>query len=196
MSVAVVTDSTTYVPAEMLDALDVRRVDLYVGWDGDMQPESSWSDLDAFYRRLGESERTPTTSQPSVGDFTEVYEPLLDAGHEIVSVHIAAGLSGTCESAQEAARSLDAQDRISVIDGGTGSGGLGCLVIAAAEVARDGGSAEEVEAAIESAHAGLDIWFCLDTLEFLRKGGRIVAAVSHLPHLVAEIGRASCRERV
>ena len=173
MSVAVVTDSTTYVPAEMLDGLGVKRVDLYVGWDGDMQPESSWSDLDAFYRRLGEPERTPTTSQPSLGDFTEFYEPLLDAGHEIVSIHIAAGLSGTCESAREAARSLEAEDRITVIDGRTGSGGLGCLVIAAGDVAREGADAAAVAEAVEKAHEQLDIWFCLDTLEFLRKGGRI-----------------------
>ena len=78
MSVAVVTDSTTYVPAELLDELGVRRVDLYVGWDDDMPAESEWADLDAFYARLQESERTPTTSQPSVGDFTAAYSPLLD----------------------------------------------------------------------------------------------------------------------
>lgn len=176
MSVAVVTDSTTYVPDELLDGLDVERVDLYVGWDGDMQPESSYTDLDAFYRRLSESEKTPTTSQPSVGDFTDVYQPLLAAGHEVVSVHIASGLSGTCESAHEAARSLDAEDRITVVDGRTGSGGLGCLVIAAAERARAGASSEEVVAAIDDARSELDIWFCLETLEFLRKGGRIGAA--------------------
>ena len=173
MSVAVVTDSTTYVPAEMLDALDVRRVDLYVGWDGDMRPESSWSDLDAFYRRLGESETTPTTSQPSVGDFTDAYAPLLEAGREIVSIHIAAGPPGTRGSAPEAGPAPGARGRG---PGRTGSGGLGCLVIAAAEAARDGADAGEVAAAIEHARSELDIWFCLDTLEFLRKGGRIGAA--------------------
>lgn len=176
MSVAVVTDSTTYVPAEMLDALGVRRVDLYVGWDGEMKPESWWTDLGEFYRRLSASDHTPTTSQPSVGDFIAAYQPLLDEGREIVSVHIAAGLSGTCGSAHEAVRALGADDRITVVDGRTGSGGLGCLVIVAAEAARDGAGAAEVAEAIESARAGLDIWFCLDTLEFLRKGGRIGAA--------------------
>ncbi len=176
MAVAIVTDSTTYVPAEQLDRLDVQRVDLYVGWDGEMQPESSYTDLDAFYRRLTDSDKPPTTSQPSVGDFCDVYRPLLDAGNEIVSVHIASGLSGTQDSASEAARSLDAEDRITIVDGQTGSGGLGCLVIVAAEKARDGASAAEVIAAIDEARSGLDIWFCLETLEFLRKGGRIGAA--------------------
>lgn len=176
MSVAVVTDSTTYVPAELLDELGVRRVDLYVGWDDDMPAESEWADLDAFYTRLQESERTPTTSQPSVGDFTAAYSPLLEAGHEIVSIHIPVALSGTCESAREAARSLGAEDRIRVVDGRTGAGGLGCLVIAAAEAAQAGAGADEVEAAIEDARSELDIWFCLETLEYLRKGGRIGAA--------------------
>lgn len=176
MSVAVVTDSTTYVPAEMLDQLAVARVDLYVGWDGEMEPESSWTDLDAFYRRLSASERTPTTSQPSVGDFRDAYAPLLEAGREIVSVHIGAGISGTYESACEAARSLDAGDRITVIDGRTGAGGLGCLVIAAAAAARAGGDGTTVAAAVERARSTLDIWFCLDTLEFLHKGGRIGGA--------------------
>lgn len=176
MSVVVVTDSTTYVPAELLDALGVRRVDLYVGWDGEMQPESSYVDLDDFYSRLKASERLPTTSQPSVGDFEEVYGPILEAGDEIVSIHIASGLSGTCESAHEAVRSLDAAERVQVLDGKTGAGGLGCLVIAAAEAARGGASSAEVLTAIDVARSELDIWFCLDTLEYLRKGGRIGAA--------------------
>ncbi len=176
MQVAVVTDSTTYVPDAMLDALDVARVDLYVGWDCEIEPESSWSDLDGFYLRLGAEERTPTTSQPSVGDFKDAYAPLLEAGREIVSIHIAAGISGTCESAREAVRALGAADRITVIDGRTGAGGLGCLVIAAAEAAREGADRTAIAAAVERARATLDIWFCLDTLEFLHKGGRIGGA--------------------
>ena len=176
MGVTVVTDTTTYVPAKMLDDLGVERISLYVGWQGEMRREDSYTDLDAFYSRLQESESLPTTSQPSVGDFEAVYRPLIDRGEEVVSIHIASGLSGTCESAREAVRSLGEGGRIHVIDGATGAGGLGCLVIAAAEAARDGASAEDVLAAIEGAREQLDIWFCLDTLEYLRKGGRIGAA--------------------
>ncbi len=175
----VVTDTTTYVPDEQLDQLGVARVSLYVGWDGEMLREDSYTDLDAFYAKLKASENLPTTSQPSVGDFEADYRPAALSGHDIVSIHIAGGISGTCESARKAASSVAAEapgSRIEVVDGQTGAGGLGCLVIAAADAARAGGGTDEVLAAIERAREQLDIWFCLDTLEYLRRGGRIGAA--------------------
>jgi len=180
---AVVTDSTTYVPESMLDALGVHRVSLYVGWEDEMLPEHAYSDLDAFYSRLRSSPRLPTTSQPSVGDFLAVYRPLVEAGRDVLSIHIAEGLSGTCQSAREAARTLAAESppgSVTVHDGATGAGGLGCLVLAAARLAAEGRGAAEVLAAVEAARDTLDIWFCLDTLEYLRRGGRIGAAQAML----------------
>jgi len=176
--VAVVTDSTPYLPAPLLERWGIPQVSLYVGWGGDLRPERDYHDLDAFYARLRESPDLPVTSQPSVGDFLAVYEPLAAAGRDIVSVHIAGGLSGTCESAREAAREVAERHdvRVEIVDGRTGAGGLGCLVVAAARAAEQGEDADGVLAAIERAHAGLDIWFCLDTLEYLRRGGRIGAA--------------------
>src|SRR4051812_35128890 len=100
--VAIVTDSTTYVPSELYDELGVQRVSLYVGWEGNLEPESSYTDLDAFYARLKSSPSLPTTSQPSVGDFKAVYQPLVDDGREVVSIHLARSLSGTCETAEDA----------------------------------------------------------------------------------------------
>jgi DegV family protein with EDD domain len=173
--VTVVTDSTSYVPAEMLDALGVERVSLYVGWGGDLRREDDYR-LDSFYSRLRDTSDLPATSQPSVGDFAAVYEPLLQAGHDIVSIHIAASLSGTCESARSAAEQLAGLGQVEVIDAATGAGGLGCLVIAAAEAARASATCDEVAAAVREAREGLDIWFYLDTLEYLRRGGRIGAA--------------------
>jgi DegV family protein with EDD domain len=177
--VAVVTDSTTYLPAELIADRGILEVSLYVGWDGDLQREDSYADLDAFYARLAASPTLPTTSQPSVGDFVACYEPLVAAGRDVVSVHIAGGLSGTCESAREAAKVLAADGHagtIAVVDAQTGAGGLGCLVVAAADAAAGGAAAAEVIDAVERARAGLDIWFCLDTLEYLRRGGRIGGA--------------------
>lgn len=175
--VAVVTDTTTYVPAELLDRLGVGRVSLYVGWNGEMKREDEY-ELDSFYARLGESPDLPTTSQPSIGDFEEHYQPLLEDGRDVVSIHIAASLSGTCESARSAAENLTATGpgRIEVVDGETGGGGLGCLVIAAAEAAARGATREQVAEEVRRAREQLDIWFCLDTLEYLRRGGRIGAA--------------------
>ena len=176
--VAVVTDSTTYLPPDLVERWDIREVSLSVGWGGDLQPEDSY-ELDDFYARLRDSPDLPSTSQPSVGDFLEFFEPLTAAGRDVVSVHIASGLSGTCESAREAARVIadkGGPGRVEVVDGQTGAAGLGCLVLAAAEAAEEGRGLAEVVAAVEETRRGLDMWFCLDTLEYLRKGGRIGAA--------------------
>ncbi len=178
-SVAVVTDSTSYLPTALLERWRIRQVSLYVGWEGDLRPEHEYRDLDAFYARLHDSPQLPTTSQPSVGDFLACYEPLLSAGRDVLSVHIASSLSGTCESAREAARIAAERGgpaRVEVIDSATGAGGLGCLAVLAASVAAQGGDLDRVVAAVHEARESLDIWFCLDTLEYLRRGGRIGAA--------------------
>jgi DegV family protein with EDD domain len=177
-AVAVVTDSTTYLPAELTERWGIEQVSLYVGWGGERLPEPDY-ELEEFYARLRDSADLPSTSQPSVGDFLAVYEPLAEAGRDIVSVHIAGGLSGTYESAREAARVIEDKGhrgRVEVVDGQTGAGGLGCLVLAAAEAAAAGGSQPQVVETVRRTRASLDMWFCLDTLEYLRKGGRIGAA--------------------
>jgi DegV family protein with EDD domain len=176
--VAVVTDSTTYLPPELIERWGIGQVSLYVGWAGDHRPEQEY-DLEEFYARLRESDDLPSTSQPSVGDFLAAYEPLAEAGRDIVSIHIASGLSGTYESALEAARVIEDKGhrgRVEVIGGQTGAGGLGCLVLAAAEAAAQGQALPQVAETVRRTRAGLDMWFCLDTLEYLRKGGRIGAA--------------------
>jgi DegV family protein with EDD domain len=177
--VAVVTDSTTYLPEQLIEARGIRTVSLYVGWEGDLRPEREYRDLEAFYSRLRESPLLPTTSQPSVGDFLSVYRPLVTAGRDVISIHIAEGLSGTCQSAREAARILAGEGtagQVTVHDAETGAGGLGCLVLVAADLAERGQTAEQIERAVIETRGRLDIWFCLDTLEYLRRGGRIGAA--------------------
>ena len=176
---AIVTDSTPYLPKELLERGGIGQVDLYVGWDGQLEPEGAYSDLDAFYRRLQASPQLPTTSQPSVGDLLAVYKPLVEAGRDVLAVHIAEGLSGTCASARQACELLAEEGhagRVEVYDSQTGAGGLGCLVLLAADVAARGASLQATVEAVRRARETLDIWFCLDTLEFLRRGGRIGAA--------------------
>ena len=176
--VTVVTDSTSYLPRRLVGRWAIREVSLYVGWEGQLRPERDY-DLDAFYTRLRESPVPPATSQPSVGDFVACFEPLASAGRDVISVHMASGLSGTCESARQAAR-IVADDghsgRVEVVDSQTGAGGLGCLVVTAARVAEQGVDLDAVVEAVRRARERLEIWFCLDTLEYLRRGGRIGAA--------------------
>lgn len=176
--VAVVTDSTPYLPPHLLKRWGVHQVSLYVGWGGDLRPEPEY-DIDAFYKRLRISPELPSTSQPSVGDFLACFEPLAAAGRDVVSVHIAAGLSGTCESAREAAQIVadkGLSGRVEVVDSLSGAGGLGCLVIGAARAAEQRMELDEVVDAVRQTREGLEMWFCLDTLEYLRRGGRIGAA--------------------
>jgi fatty acid kinase fatty acid binding subunit len=179
--VAVVTDSTSYLPPELIERHGIKVVPLYVVFGGDrIVPEVEITDYPAFFDELRTAEKLPTTSQPSVGDFTATFEPLLAAGQEIVSVHISGGLSGTPEAARQAKEALTRDGKggegIEVVDSTTAAGGLGFMVLAAARAARDGAGAKEVAEHVAEARRELRLWFGLDTLEFLKRGGRIGAA--------------------
>ena len=135
------------------------------------------------YARLRDAATPPTTSQPSIGDFLAVYEPLLAAGNDIVSIHLAGGISGTCEAARQAHGLLAERglgERVEVIDGETACGGTGLLVLAASAAARAGADRDAVVARVRETRRALRIWFCLDTLEYLRRGGRIGKAQAWL----------------
>jgi DegV family protein with EDD domain len=181
--VAVVSDTTNYLPRALADAQDIHQVSLYVGWSGDSERELDMKSFDGFYERLRSDPEVPTTSQPSIGDFLAVWEPLLEAGSDIVSVHLAGGISGTCEAARQAHGLLAERglgERIEVIDGETACGGTGLLLLAAAAAARAGADKDGVAARVREARKALRIWFCLDTLEYLRRGGRIGKAQAWL----------------
>jgi DegV family protein with EDD domain len=181
---AVVCDTTAYLPAELVRDHDIHQVSLYVSLEGTQERESELTEYDDFYARLAQSGEEVTTSQPSVGDFTSVYEPLLAEGKEIVSVHLSAGISGTCEAAMQARDRLREEgkggERIEVFDGRTGAGGLGLLALAGARAAAAGGDRATVLERVRTARDGLKIWFAIDTLEYLRRGGRIGAAQAWL----------------
>jgi DegV family protein with EDD domain len=181
--VAVVSDTTAYLPRELTQELGIELVSLYVNWEEGSQREAEMASFDAFYERLRTAEQPPTTSQPSIGDFLTIYEPLAEQGMDVVSIHISGGISGTVESARQAADDLaarEARGRVTVLDSETACGGLGLVALAAAHAARDGaGAAEVVERARETRRA-LKMWFAVDTLEYLRRGGRIGAAQAWL----------------
>jgi DegV family protein with EDD domain len=179
--VAVVTDSTSYLAPGVAEENGIIVVPLYVVFGGDRTvPETEITDYDAFFDELRSAETLPTTSQPSVGDFRAAYEPLLADGREIVSVHISGGLSGTPESARQAKEALEREgmggERIEVIDSTTAAGGLGFMALTAVKAAGEGLSANQVAERVVEARSQLKMWFAVDTLEFLRRGGRIGAA--------------------
>jgi DegV family protein with EDD domain len=182
-TVAIVTDTTHYLPADLVAANEIHEVSLYVHWQGRDDREVDLPDFDGYYEHLRTAPDLPTTSQPSVGDFLAVYEPLLDAGHDVVSIHLSAGISGTYDSALAAKARLDEQGRegrIEVVDSSTACGGLGLVALAAAAGGRAGEDVEAVVRRAKAAREGLNLWFCIDTLEFLRRGGRIGASSAWL----------------
>jgi fatty acid kinase fatty acid binding subunit len=177
---AVVCDTTAYLPCDLVAERGIESISLYVSVDGHQERELDISDYAGFYERLRASESGATTSQPSIGDFLSVYEPLLDAGREIVSIHISAGISGTFEAANQARRHLIDEgkggDRIQVMDSRSAAGGMGLTVLGAAAAAANGADAGAVVARAEETRAALKMWFAIDTLEYLRRGGRIGGA--------------------
>jgi DegV family protein with EDD domain len=177
--VAVVTDTTHYLPRDLARDAGLASVSLYVNDGERTERESAMPDFDAFYEQLGTVTQLPTTSQPSIGDFLEVYEPLLADGRDIVSVHLSGAMSGTVESARQAAADAMSRHpgrRIEVVDSQQVCGGLAAVVLAAAAVAAAGGDADAVVARAEAMRDHVRIWFAVDTLEFLRRGGRIGSA--------------------
>lgn len=175
--VAVVTDTCHYMPAEMVAANDVTEVSLHVHWAQGDTPEADLPSFGAYYDSLRTAEALPTTSQPSVGEFLAAYEPLLDAGREIVSVHLSAGVSGTCESARQARAQLGERgERIHVVDSRSACGGEGLCVMAAVGAAREGLDGAQVAQRVGEAREELVMRFAVDTLEYLRRGGRIGSA--------------------
>ncbi|MDP9136289.1 MAG: DegV family protein [Actinomycetota bacterium] len=178
------TDTTHYMPRALVQELGLHEVSVYVSFDGATERESEIADLADFYTRLSSSSEMPGTSQPSVGDFLSVYEPLLDDGAHILSIHLSAGISGTFTAAEQARdqlveRGLDPA-RLIVLDSATACAGLGMMAIAAASAVRAGASAEEAADAAQVLRRELKVWFAVDTLEFLRRGGRVGGAQAWL----------------
>jgi DegV family protein with EDD domain len=181
MPVAIVSDTCHYLPAEIVEANGVHQVSLYVHWQSETRRESDITDYAAFYDRLGSASDLPTTSQPSIGDFLALYQPLLDTDHDIVSIHLAGGMSGTVASAAQAREQLDSRaERVHVIDSESACGGQGLIVLAAAAAARCGADGEAVADRARRARSELKMWFSIDTLDYLRRGGRIGGAQAWL----------------
>jgi DegV family protein with EDD domain len=175
--VAIVTDSASDLTPQAARAAGIAVVPLAVNFG----PESFRADVDLstdeFWRRMTAPDAPfPTTATSSPGDFKAVYDRVLDAGAEtIISVHVATTLSGSMKSA-EIGREMLADRDIRVIDSGSASMGQGLLALMAAEMAEAGKDADEIVATLENRRSDLDVYVALDTLDYLRKGGRISGA--------------------
>jgi DegV family protein with EDD domain len=185
-----VTDSTTDLPPGIAEQWNIQVVPLYVnfqGSDGSLETLKDGVDIDhdSFYRRLGESTAQPTTSQPTVEDFLTVYRELTEEGHQVVSVHISSKLSGTINSATQAASQLGDGASTEVVDLGLASMAVGIALLAGVRAAEDGADLPQVVTEMRKAATETRIYFMVDTLEYLQKGGRIGKAQAFLGSLLS-----------
>ncbi len=178
--VKIVTDSSAHLPHAQRQKHDISVVPLKAIFGTTEYRDEIDLSNEQFYKMLPTAKDHPTTSQPSAGDFMEVYRPLLDAGREIVSIHLPSKLSGTYASACAAKTELETQIKkavpLSIVDTPWLSMALGLLCIAAAQAAETGKSREEIVAMVNALIPKLNLIFVLDTLEYLRRGGRIGGA--------------------
>ena len=171
-TVAIVTDSTADIPPGLATSRAITVVPLTLNFDGKSLLDGVDIRPDEFYRRLHSVTVHPTTSQPSPGRFADVYKSLLSAHDSVVSIHISQKLSGTYESARQAAAMTDPK-RVRVVDSELVSMSLGLITLAAASLAASGMDASSIEAKVIDMRSSIQTYFSVATLEFLRRGGRI-----------------------
>jgi DegV family protein with EDD domain len=177
--VAIVTDSTAYIPPDLVEAYDIHVVPLHLMMGGKTWLDGVEIDPPAFYELLRTSSDFPTTSQPNVATFQELFVQLSRTAESIVAILISSELSGTVDSAWGAAANLPDID-IEVIDSRGTSMMLGFPVLEAAKVAAAGGDRQAVADRAREVAAKSNILFVVDTLEYLHRGGRIGGAAKFL----------------
>lgn len=169
--IKIVTDTTAYFNEDELKKYDIKVVPLYVKNEKGQWKERVEISDDEFYERLKKGE-VFETSQPSPQDFVDVYKPLLEEGHEIVSIHISTGLSGTVNSAN-AAKTILGSDKITVIDSKSSSANLLRKVLLAYDLANKGYSREEIANEVEKSYNRIFGFFLPMDINYLVKGGRV-----------------------
>ncbi|QHT61816.1 DegV family protein [Paenibacillus lycopersici] len=178
--IKIVTDSTADIPKRVREQLGIEMVPLKVMFGEESYLDGVSITNDQFYGRLASAASLPTTSQPSPGEFTEVYEKLQKKfpRSSIISIHLASALSGTYQSAILGSSMMEEPGDVTVIDSKSVSYGLGMLAVKAAEMAVAGATKDEILAAIEAIQKDMRMYFLVDTLEYLQKGGRIGRAAA------------------
>jgi len=178
----IVTDRAADLSADQLSNLDIHFASLRITLDGRTYESGVDLDPESFYKLLGETDSFPTTSQPSAGEFAELYRKLSRSGEEILSIHISSGLSGTFNAASAGAQMVP-EARVTLWDSMTLSCPLGWQVEVAAKMARAGASISDIQAKLGTLRKNVEGIYTLDTLKYLIHGGRI----SHITGLLASV---------
>ena len=173
MAIRIVTDSVSDFPPALAQANDITVIPCYVIIGSETYKDGVEITADRFYSRLPDLPRLPSTSQPTIADFQETYQRLLDQGHQIVSIHVSAKLSGTLNSAAQAKAALGDTSDIEIIDSQSASAPMALAVLDAARIARESPDFHEVVRQVRQSLMRHHGFVMVDTLEYLQKGGRI-----------------------
>lgn len=202
--IAFVTDSTAYIPDSLAKAYEISVAPQVLIWDGqtfldgvDIQPND-------FYKRLQTARVMPTTSQVPVPEMLKLFQGLTNRGLQVMGIFISAKLSGTMQSALQARAELaSVADRVTIVDSNATAMALGFQVLAAARAARDGASVQDCKALLEKSRDHVGVYFAVETLEFLHRGGRIGggqrfigSALNLKPILALKNGQIEAEDRV
>ena len=180
MAIRIVTDSVADLPPALARANDITVIPCYVIIGSETYRDGVEITADRFYSRLQGLSRLPSTSQPTIADFQEVYQRLLDQGHQIVSIHVSSKLSGTVNSATQARAALGDSSPIEIVDSQMASAPMALAVLTGAQLARELADHREVARRVRQSLVRNHGFVLVDTLEYLQRGGRIGKAQAFL----------------
>ncbi|HNT54078.1 MAG TPA: DegV family protein [Anaerolineaceae bacterium] len=173
--VMIVTDSSAYLPAELVEHYSIHVIPLTLNWDGRTYRDGVDMGATEFYARLSQSETLPTTSQISAGEFEKNINMLLAAGYDVLALPISSGISSTYQTAAGVVEQYP-RERVALLDTRLVSMALGFQVLAAARAAAAGAGLTECLEAATAAYNQIGVYFTIDTLKYLAAGGRINSA--------------------
>jgi DegV family protein with EDD domain len=173
--VIILTDSTAYLPSELVDSLPIKVVPLTLNWDGKTYRDGVDIKASEFYQRLALSSTLPSTSQVSVGEYEQYIKDLLSGGKDVLLLPISSGISSSYHSAESAVGSFP-KERVALIDTKLVSMALGFQVLTAARAAAAGASLAECKQIAQRTYDHIGVYFTVDTLKYLAAGGRINSA--------------------
>jgi DegV family protein with EDD domain len=171
--IKIVTDTTCDLPPGWFDRYNITRLPINIQFGLETFQEGVTITAPTFYDRIEREGTLPTTSQPSVGEFSQIYETLSADGSEILSIHVTGKLSGTCQTACLAAKQGEAKYKVHVLDSLTGSVGLGLLVREAAQLVQAGFSLAEIVPRLEARRSQINVFIMLKDIRYVRMSGRV-----------------------
>ena len=202
--IALVTDSTTYMPPELVKKYDISVAPQVLIWGDQMYKDGVDIESREFFTRLKTAKVMPTTSQVAVVSFQEIFQDLVNKGFEVLALLVSSKLSGTVQSALQAQELMgSAGEKVNIVDSQSVAMALGFQVLAVARALEEGASLKDAIALSEKSHEYTGVFFAVDTLEFLHRGGRIGGAQRFIgsalnlkPILAIQEGKVEGIERI